>query len=72
MASKKLAALSNGALPLGFADAVYTERYMGKPSENSDAYKVSLALADLMAVFLFACFFLRYSSEFEKYSLLWF
>lgn len=25
-----------------FADAVYTERYMGTPSENSDSYKVSI------------------------------
>lgn len=25
-----------------FADALYTERYMGKPTENSDAYKVHI------------------------------
>lgn len=24
-----------------FPDAVYTERYMGTPAENSDSYKVS-------------------------------
>lgn len=24
-----------------FSDAVYTERYMGTPAENSDSYKVS-------------------------------
>lgn len=23
-------------------DAVYTERYMGKPTENSDSYKVNI------------------------------
>lgn len=27
--------------PLFFADAVYTERYMGNPKENSDFYKVN-------------------------------
>lgn len=28
-----------------FADAVYTERYMGTPTENSDSYKVSITQA---------------------------
>lgn len=41
-AYRKLAALSDGGLPLVLADAVYTERYMGRPSENSDSYKVNL------------------------------
>lgn len=60
MASETLAASSNGGLPLGFADAVYTERYMGKPSENSDSYKVSPTQANLMAVFLFTWIFLQF------------
>lgn len=29
-------------LKFSFADAVYTERYMGTPTENSDSYKVNI------------------------------
>lgn len=56
---KSLTALSHGGLPLVFADAVYTERYMGKPSENSDSYKVNLTQADLAAVVLVTFLFFR-------------
>lgn len=32
----------NYFINLCFLDAVYTERYMGKPEENPDNYKVSV------------------------------
>lgn len=34
--------LELGFWGLFFADAVYTERYMGKPVDNSDSYNVNI------------------------------
>lgn len=55
-------------MPLVFADAVYTERYMGKPSENSDSYKVNLTQADLMAAVLVTFLFFALQFRLTKMS----
>lgn len=36
-----------------FLDAVYTERYMGTPAENSDSYKVSYTRGRQRSSYLF-------------------
>lgn len=38
-----------------FVDAVYTERYMGKPTENSDSYKVSIITVGSITIILSNC-----------------
>lgn len=37
-------------------DAVYTERYMGKPSENSDSYKVNIMQISLITIIFLNCY----------------
>ena len=44
-----------------FTDAVYTERYMGKPSENSDAYIVNITqITSITIIVSYYCSFLTW------------